>query len=239
MRRSPRAAALLLAISLLCPIVSQSLHAEESHAALFPPYIATAIITRDTEHFRAGERVWILEGESEKHYIVKGKDGARRRVPWDALLPEALKPPALPNATVEDAAALVSELGLGSKTEFLLFIDLWRLRVYVLEATDDGWQAVKALSCSVGDARHPTPRGCFEVRYKCACIGKEGHYLCKHALCFYGGYMLHSVLYDWNGREVIDGRLAERISHGCIRLSPMDIRWLYEKIPIGTTVYIR
>ena len=41
------------------------------------------------------------------------------------------------------------------------------------------------------------------------------------------------------GGEIIDGRLGMRISHGCVRLRFEDSRWLYESIPIGTTVFIR
>ena len=51
--------------------------------------------------------------------------------------------------------------------------------------------------------------------------------------------MLHSVLFDWGGTEVLDGRMGMRLLHGCIRLRHEDSRRLYETIPIGTTVFVR
>jgi lipoprotein-anchoring transpeptidase ErfK/SrfK len=51
--------------------------------------------------------------------------------------------------------------------------------------------------------------------------------------------MFHSVLFDWAGNEIIDGRLGTRASHGCIRLRFEDSKWLYETVPIGTTVFIQ
>ena len=69
-------------------------------------------------------------------------------------------------------------------------------------------------------------------------IGKKDRYLCRHALCFHGAYMYHSVLFDPTGSAAIDGRLGARISHGCIRLSAEDAAYLYANVPTHTAVYI-
>jgi L,D-transpeptidase ErfK/SrfK len=52
----------------------------------------------------------------------------------------------------------------------------------------------------------------------------------------------HALDLDWEG-YVIHGTnraagIGRRISHGCIRLYPDDIAWLFGKVPIGTTVRI-
>ena len=213
--------------------------AARSEDTLFPAYTYEGILTEDTAGIAKGTRVRIYEGESGKHYVIGGRmGGGRVRVPWESVLPYAVAAQSVPAVTKECIISYVGE-HLGSKTDFLLWVDLTRTRLYVLEYADEGWQLIKNLPCSVGDAAHPTPSGRFEVSYKSVSIGKENLYLCRYALCFYGGYMLHSVLFDWGGTSVIDGRLSMRISHGCIRLDYAESKWLYENIPIGTTVFIR
>ncbi|MBQ9736752.1 MAG: L,D-transpeptidase [Clostridia bacterium] len=207
-------------------------------ASLFPPYKYEGEMRYAASGLAAGTRVRLYEAEHEKHYTVSTPSGGRVRVPWDAVMPIAVPSPALREPSAAEIADFVGER-MHSRTGVLLWVDLARVRVYLLEYGDEGWTLVRTLRCSVGDAAHPTPSGRFEIAYRSASIGKENLYLCRHALCFYGGYMLHSVLYDWAGESVTDGRLGERISHGCIRLSPKDSEYLYRTVPIGTAVYVR
>jgi len=226
----------LLALALLLPI---SAGAEEDVDALFPAYTYEGVLRYATAGIAAGTRVRLYEAESGKQYTVGGRlGGGRVNVPWDAITPIEKSQSAIPNVSEADILLFAGEQ-LRSKTDYLVWIDLARTRVYVLEYADEGWQLMRTLPCAVGDAAHPTPSGTFEVSYKCASIGKEDLYLCRYALCFYGGYMLHSVLFSWGGEDIIDGRMDMRISHGCVRLRYEDSRWLYEAIPIGTTVFIR
>lgn len=187
----------------------------------------------------SGERVRILEAEDGKHFLIENARGERRRVPWNALLPKAPPAPRADMPSRSEIERFAGAMGLKSDTGFLLFTDLSRLTLHVLEYGDEGWSLLRSLPCAAGDAYHPTPTGIFLVDYKCTCIGKENNYLCRYAMCFYGSYMFHSVLYDWGGKTVIDGRLGERVSHGCVRLSPEDSRWLYNTVPVGSTVWIR
>ena len=213
--------------------------AEENIDALFPAYTYEGVLKEDTAGIAAGTRVRLYEAESDKHYVVgKFKSSSRVRVPWDAVEPILKKELPLRDATSEEIAFYAGE-HLTSKTDYLLWVDLSRTRLYVLEYADEGWQLLRSLPCTVGDYAHPTPSGCFEIRYKSTSIGKEDLYLCRYALCFYGGYMFHSVLFNWAGSEVIDGRMGMRISHGCVRLRQEDSRYLYTTIPTGTMVYIR
>ena len=208
-------------------------------AALFPVFRYEGIITKDTCGLVAGERVRMIESESDKSHLVERKNGKRVRIAWDTVSPILKERPTLPRVTEEDVVEFVYEMGYRSKTDYMLFTDLSRFCTYVLEYGDEGWRLLRTLPCSVGDPYHPTPSGRFEIDYKCACIGKTDSYLCRHAMCFYGSYMYHSVLLDWKGETVLDGRLSSAISHGCIRHSPTDSAALYALIPIGTAVYIR
>ena len=228
---------LLLSIFLL--VLTLPVSGEENVDALFPAYVYEGVLREGAAGIAAGTRVRLYEAESGKHYVVGGlRGGGRVRVPWDAIEPVVRGASSLPAVSAREIE-LYAGAHLSSKTDYLLWVDLSRTRLYVLEYADEGWQLLRSLPCAVGDAAHPTPSGRFEVCYKSASIGKEGLYLCRYALCFYGGYMFHSVLFDWAGNEIIDGRMEMRISHGCVRLSHEDSRWIYKSIPIGTAVFIR
>lgn len=212
---------------------------ENSVTHLFPAYRYEGIVTKDSEGVSVGDVVKMIESESGKSHLVMKSNGKRIRLPWDAVTPIQKESPSLPAVTAEDVVAFVYKMGYTSKTDYMLFTDLSRFRTYLLEYGDEGWEMTRSLPCAVGDPYHPTPSGRFEIDYKCSCIGKTDQYLCRHAMCFYGSYMYHSVLLDWKGEAVLDGRLSSAISHGCIRLSPEDSAALYAIIPTGTAVYIR
>ena len=215
--------------------------AEANVERFFPSYIYEGILKQDAEGLVSGTHVRLYEAESEKYYLVGGSKGARVRVPWEVIEPIPKNEPVLPSVDADKIALYAGE-HLSSKTDYILWVDLSRIRLYVLEYADEGWQVIRSLPCTVGDAAHPTPSGRFEISYKCASIGKESLYLCRYALCFYGGknnIFRRAHTFDWGGSEIIDGRMGMRISHGCVRLRQEDSRWLYESIPIGSTVFIR
>ena len=60
----------------------------------------------------------------------------------------------------------------------------------------------------------------------------------KYATRIKGSYYYHSILYDPSGTRIIDDRLGEALSHGCIRLAPENAKWIYDNILDGTTVVI-
>ncbi|MCD8365775.1 MAG: L,D-transpeptidase family protein, partial [Clostridiales bacterium] len=64
-------------------------------------------------------------------------------------------------------------------------------------------------------------------------------YTCWYYTQFYGNYLFHSVLYyPGSMTRVKDGRLGMNLSHGCVRLSMTNAKWIYDNIPIGTKVYV-
>ena len=219
---------LFLSFLLMLGIASPcaALDTREAFTLVFPEHRVTGVLKE------SGEKVRILEAEDGEYFIVL-QGAQRRKVAWDALTPSAEPSPALEAVDDRTVAYFAGAMGMKSKTGYLLWTDLSRFLTYVLEYGDEGWQVVRRIPCALGDASHPTPAGSFEVDYKCTSIGKENTYLCRYAMCFYGSYMYHSVLYDWGGERLIDERLGERVSHGCIRLSPEDSRWLYTTVPVG------
>ena len=52
----------------------------------------------------------------------------------------------------------------------------------------------------------------------------------EYALYFAKGYMIHGTLYEIN--------LGKSITHGCVRVSSADLRYLYDRVNPGWPVYV-
>ena len=172
------------------------------------------------------------------YYIYK-EDGSIAKVPWDSLVLREVTNTTLPVACQSEIERAVKERGWQSETPYLLWTSLARLETYLFHFEGGKWTLVRRMKCSAGNLEHPTPADVYFVEQKIPYFGKEGAYRCMYATGFYGNYMYHSVLYDDKGEQIIDGRLGERISNGCIRLSTADSRFLYEEIPHRTAVYVQ
>ena len=200
-------------------------------SALFPPFVQPGLLLLSGG---GSVPVELLSAESAVSYRIRYPSGSEATVGWDQVAPLAAEPPVLPDPTSDETLAFLGrELG-EPLPAWVLFVDLTRLTVAAVE----NGEVIRVMPCSAGDAGHPTPRGRYETDYKTEFMGKEGVYLCRWGVHYYGGYLLHSVLYTWRGDEILDGELSARISHGCVRLSPEDSRWIYETAPLGAVVLV-
>ena len=204
---------------------------DEPPSVLFPAFVQPGLLL-----FSDGGSVPVelLSAESAVSYRIRYPSGSEATVGWDRIAPLVPEPPVLPPPTEEQTLAFLREELGDDLPDWILFVDLTRLTV---TAVGNG-EVLRVMPCSAGDAGHPTPRGRYEVDYKTEFMGKEGLYLCRWGVHYYGGYLLHSVLYTWRGDEILDGELSARISHGCVRLSPADSLWVYETAPLGAVVLV-
>ena len=123
-----------------------------------------------------------------------------------------------------------------STTGYLLLVDCSACNVGVFTGRTGDWNLLYFWKCSPGAPRTPTPKGVYQVYTK-------GHYFdsgsarCYWYTAFYRDYYFHSVLYSKYNGGLSDGRLGMQLSHGCVRLDINCAKWLYDYIPIGTTVF--
>lgn len=130
---------------------------------------------------------------------------------------------------------------------YLLRIDTSKQRVYAYsydKATGSYSNLVRTMVCSTGKDATPTPRGTFTSTSPVARWGYFpkydvwGQYLYR----INGSILFHSVLYtDSNESSLIAGslyKLGTKASHGCVRLSVEDAKWIYVNCPAGTTVKV-
>ncbi|MCH5209849.1 MAG: L,D-transpeptidase family protein [Oscillospiraceae bacterium] len=129
----------------------------------------------------------------------------------------------------------VNRDGIGSKTNYLVWVSKHEYTVRVYEGQQYNWTLLKEFPCALGAWNTPTITGQFEYIERTR-WDYNGYYV-GPVLRFYNGYALHSTLLYYGGGEY-DGRVGVNISHGCIRLHPQDINWIADTIPMHTRIYI-
>ena len=131
----------------------------------------------------------------------------------------------------------INSLGLSSKTDYLIWVNLERTRVNVFLRENNAWKLCTSFLCTIGANETPTIMGEFECQYREKWWKYDGYYV-GPVLRFYNGYAFHSTLLRYDG-GFYDGRLGKTLSHGCVRLAHEDIGWMISYIPMKTKVYIK
>ena len=117
-------------------------------------------------------------------------------------------------------------------------------RVYIYEWTGEDYTAkVHTFICSTGTVSNPTKCGTYQATGRAG----EWYYMAesycwvRYAFVIDGGYFFHSVLYMQKGGSPTSTsvrNLGTRASHGCVRLSVDDAKWIYDNCSNGMTVII-
>lgn len=126
---------------------------------------------------------------------------------------------------------------------------LYRIHVYfgsqsvvAFHAENGAWVPVRTMICSTGDG---TPEGTFKIsdRYVYhSLFGAKGQYACRIT----GHYLFHSVPIDENAKKAEVGKtrtelweyekLGTPASQGCVRLTCIDAKWIYDHSDKSTVV---
>lgn len=112
--------------------------------------------------------------------------------------------------------------GYYSSTNWLVRVDTNTCTVTVYNGSRGSWVLVNELICSLGAPWTPTVTGEFTVTGKGYSFGSG--YTCYYYTQFYGDYLFHSVLYNQGTFNIQNGRLGQKLSHGCIRKAIQDAK---------------
>ena len=110
--------------------------------------------------------------------------------------------------------------------------------VYGLDKSGDYSILYHAFVCGPGQT---TPIGTFRTPFKAAWHPLQG---CWGQYCtqIAGNYLFHSSPYNSPNKNDLSYRLYNQLgtvcSHGCVRLTVADAKWIYDNCPLGTTVSI-
>ena len=99
---------------------------------------------------------------------------------------------------------------------------------------------VRAMICSAGNA---TPLGTFSLGEKYRWHKMNGNCYAQYCSRIHGGILFHSVwyYYNYNPASISSteyNKLGTLASHGCIRLTTKDAKWIYDNVSSGSKVII-
>lgn len=127
-----------------------------------------------------------------------------------------------------------------SSTPYLITVDLSKQKTTIYSGKKNDWSVLNSFICSTGKKDQSTPIGSFVIMQKgewfYSSKYKEG---AKYWVQFQGNYLFHSLPYNYDQTTVVDKTLGTPASHGCIRLSEDNAKWLYQNIPSGTKLVIK
>lgn len=136
---------------------------------------------------------------------------------------------------------MIYDKKITSKTKYLIYVDLKSRpqKTYILKKDSSGiFRVIKSFDSAGGKPETPTLTGQFQVGIKGSWFFSRkyqqgGMYYTQ----FSGNYLFHSFPMDKN-KKIVDYTMGVPASHGCIRLSVENAKWIYNYIPTGTKVYI-
>ncbi|MBR2707865.1 MAG: L,D-transpeptidase family protein [Bacilli bacterium] len=114
--------------------------------------------------------------------------------------------------------------------------------VYVYEAVNGEYsKLIKVFTCSTGRGSN-TPLGVFATKNKYVWKELIGPCYGQYSTRITGQILFHSVPYQYQTKNSLEwwlyNRLGNNDSLGCIRLTTIDAKWIYDNCPIGTFVEI-
>lgn len=134
----------------------------------------------------------------------------------------------------------VNAKGYSSKSSYLVWINRAYQHVNVFTGSKGNWKLVKSFVVGTGAADTPTPTGITTVSYKLKAGWTTSTYTVRPVVGFYPGtgYAFHSRLCYPNTDKEYDFSSGYPVSHGCVRMQKNDVNWIYDNVPIGSTVVI-
>lgn len=115
--------------------------------------------------------------------------------------------------------------------------------VTIYKVGKDGFysEPVKAMVCSVGAAGN-TPEGVFDLGGREEWLALEGDTYGQYAVGITGNILFHSVPYFTQNKNDLEieeyNKLGKSVSAGCVRLSVIDAKWIYDNCDEMTYVEI-
>ena len=199
-----------------------------------------AVMQTNVGGFKTGETVEVLRGSGQKRYHIRALDGSSSRWVDASAVKIPDDPPTNEMAlTSEQLERYVNDRTFESKTQYFLWVDIDRQKVYVFTGENGDWTHTDTFDCATGINAAPTVRGTFTVSdrgtwFYSAQYEQGGKYWVR----FKESYLFHSLPFDEKQSVIVDETLGERASHGCVRLAVEHSKWIYDNVKPGTCVWV-
>ena len=133
---------------------------------------------------------------------------------------------------------------IGKQSSYLLKVNTTTntVSVYARDGANGYIIPVKNMICSTGNPGTPTIHGTFTVKRLGRWWELMGPVWGQYVSQIYGGYLFHSAWYHVNGNNRTLSvseylKLGQNASHGCVRLTVADAKWIYDNCN-GSTVTV-
>ena len=136
--------------------------------------------------------------------------------------------------STEVKTAFVNYKGYSSKTKYLIWISHYTQQVSIFEGSKGKWKMIRTFTCATGTAKNHSPRGVFKITYK-----EKGWFYTSTKELYVTHYKGRNSFHTrplWNNGSVQNPTIGKPASHGCVRCYNQDAKYIYDKMPIGTTV---
>lgn len=134
----------------------------------------------------------------------------------------------------------INTLNIESATTYLINVSLKNQKTYIYSGKADNWKLLKTFSCSTGLNSEETPVGSFSTMEKGAWFFSDKYEQGgKYWTQITGDILFHSIPFAKDKTTILDYTLNKPSSHGCVRLSIEDAKWIYTNIPKGSKVIIK
>ena len=135
------------------------------------------------------------------------------------------------------------QLSVSAKEKAPYYIKVNKLQncVTIYEQDEDGKYTVpvRAMACSGGNA---TPLGTYKTQAKYRWKLLMGDVWGQYSTRIFQGILFHSVWYYQQDASTLSAaqynKLGTTASHGCIRLTVEDAKWIYDNCKLGTVVEV-
>ena len=134
----------------------------------------------------------------------------------------------------------INTLNIQSNTQYLIHVDINNQKTYIYKGEEDNWLLIRTCPCSTGISGEETPTGSFTTKEKGDWFFSDKYNQGgKYWTQIVGDILFHSVPFDRDKSTIVDYTLNKPASHGCIRLSISDSKWIYNNITKGSKVIIK
>ncbi|MDO4746220.1 MAG: L,D-transpeptidase, partial [Bacillota bacterium] len=114
--------------------------------------------------------------------------------------------------------------------------------VTVYKKSGSTYKPIRAMVCSCGKKGHSTPQGTFRMGTKIGWCKLVGNVWGQYSMVIKGNYLFHSVPLKKKSKSTMKykeyNKLGTNCSHGCVRLSTMDAKWIWDHCPKKTKITV-
>ncbi len=130
--------------------------------------------------------------------------------------------------------AYVNYKNYSSRTKYLIWVSTYTQQTTIFKGRKGHWKQIRTFTCATGRYDDRSPRGVFTLNtkeYRWKYVNTQILYI-SH---FYKKASFHTRPLFYNG-SVATPTLGKPASHGCVRLTTTDARFIYKSIPLKTTI---